>query len=266
MKIVYTPKGRAREYSPLALNVYTQGCDHGCKYCYCAGFSRWGTDAKPRNLAGLARDAEKADQQILLSFMSDPYHLANNIHKNTREALLILREHGCSVAILTKGGTRSLQDIDIFANWPDGRIKVGATLTFGNDHDSLKEEPGAALPSDRLKALQELHAAGVKTWASIEPVIDPRQSLDMIHKALPYCMAYKVGTLNHDKRSHGINWTIFGTEAVDMIRQAGRKVYVKHDLRPHLPSDFLTEAEVDMNALNVPPRPRQQKRIKSSMS
>ena len=33
MSVIYTPKGAAREYSPLALNLYLQ-CTHACKYCY----------------------------------------------------------------------------------------------------------------------------------------------------------------------------------------------------------------------------------------
>ena len=33
MSQIYEPRGRAREYSPLALNYFT-GCDHGCQYCY----------------------------------------------------------------------------------------------------------------------------------------------------------------------------------------------------------------------------------------
>ena len=33
MSIIYQPKGKAREYSPLAANLYL-GCNHGCKYCY----------------------------------------------------------------------------------------------------------------------------------------------------------------------------------------------------------------------------------------
>ena len=30
---IYEPRGRAREYSPFAMN-YFKGCDHGCRYCY----------------------------------------------------------------------------------------------------------------------------------------------------------------------------------------------------------------------------------------
>ena len=33
MSLIYEPKGKAREYSPLALNVYSGGCDHACRYC-----------------------------------------------------------------------------------------------------------------------------------------------------------------------------------------------------------------------------------------
>lgn len=33
MKIIYEPKGAAKEYSELAVNLYL-GCNHGCKYCF----------------------------------------------------------------------------------------------------------------------------------------------------------------------------------------------------------------------------------------
>lgn len=33
LKVIYKPKGRAREYSEYALNIYN-GCNFGCKYCF----------------------------------------------------------------------------------------------------------------------------------------------------------------------------------------------------------------------------------------
>lgn len=33
LKVTYTPKGRAAEYSEYALNIYN-GCNFGCKYCF----------------------------------------------------------------------------------------------------------------------------------------------------------------------------------------------------------------------------------------
>jgi DNA repair photolyase len=33
MTIIYEPTGKAREYSPLAANLYS-GCDHNCDFCF----------------------------------------------------------------------------------------------------------------------------------------------------------------------------------------------------------------------------------------
>ena len=259
MSLIYEPKGKAREYSPLALNVYSGGCDHLCKYCYCSGIMRgdWGAIPRPRDLAGLAREAAKASRQILLCFMADPYCAAEVQHGKTREALTVLREAGCSVAILTKGGSRCLRDMDLFDGWPGGRVKVGATLTFNASALSREWEPGAADPGDRIEALRQLHAAGVKTWASIEPVIIPSESLAIIESSLPYVDAYKVGRWNHDARANAIDWPAFGKSSVDMIRAAGKRLYVKVDLRPHFPSGYLRQDEFAQDALTLPDRPEE---------
>ena len=253
MPLIYEPKGKAREYSPLALNIYTGGCEHECTYCYCKNITAWGKTPKVRSLAGLEKEAAKVREQVLLSFMSDPYALIESTARNTRKALDILRSAECSVAILTKGGTRCLQDLDLFRNWPSARIKVGATLTFISDEPSLEHEPGAALPKDRIEALRRLHEAGVRTWASIEPVIDPVESLAVIEASLPYTDAYKVGKLNH--KASSTNWTAFAYHAINMIRDAGKALYVKEDLRKHVPPSSIRTEEADMNGLNLPPRP-----------
>jgi len=257
MILIYEPKGKAREYSPLALNVYSGGCDHQCRYCYCANIQRgaWGATSRPRDLRGLDREAAKARRQILLSFMADPYCAAEMQHGKTREALGVLSAARCSVAILTKGGTRCLRDLETFTRCPDGRVKVGATLTFEDNRKSVEWEPGARTFSDRLAALRQLHDAGVRTWASIEPVIEPAESLAVIEASLPYVDAYKVGRWNHDARANAIDWPAFGKAAVDMIRAAGKALYVKVDLRPRFPAGYLTAAETNMDALTLPDRP-----------
>lgn len=253
MGLIYEPKGKAREYSPLALNVYTGGCEHQCRYCYCRSLGAWTATPRPRNLAGLAEEATGASRQILLSFMADPYGPCEAVHRNTRHALSILRLSSCSVAILTKGGTRCLDDLRTFVDWPDGRIKVGATLTMFERATSHEFEPGAADPDDRIAALRVLHEAGVRTWASIEPVVIPCQSLEIIRRSLPYVDAYKVGKLNHVKNTTDL--ACFAKAAVEMIRDAGRALYVKNDLRPFLPAGYLTEDESNADRLSIQPRP-----------
>ncbi len=44
--LIYVPKGRAREYSPLALNLY-RGCEHRCSYCYCPRIDRQWSGTSP---------------------------------------------------------------------------------------------------------------------------------------------------------------------------------------------------------------------------
>ena len=255
--LIYEPKGKAREYSPLALNVYSGGCDHGCRYCYCAGIThgKWNETPIPRDISGLAVEARKASKQILMCFMGDPYCKAELQYQQTRKALQILHEARCSVAILTKGGTRCLQDGFLLLAWPGNRIKVGATLTFVDEELSAKYEPGAATPQDRLDALRILHDTGVQTWASIEPVIIPAESLAIIEASLPYVDAYKVGKWNHDEQAKQIDWATFAKIAVEMIRAAGKKLYVKKDLREHLPAGYLLKNEMDQAELTLPERP-----------
>mgnify|MGYP001573792644 CR=1 FL=1 len=255
MDLIYEPTGKAAEYSPLALNVYTGGCEHRCSYCYCANGRAWSGTPRVRNLAGLEKEAAKADKQILLSFMSDPYQPCEAIHRNTRRALEILKAARCSVAILTKGGTRCLDDLTMFQSWPNARIKIGATLTFIDPQASLRHEPGAALPIDRLAALKTLHLSGVRTWASIEPVIDPAQSLQIIEASLPFIDGYKVGKLNH--RASTTDWAAFGRTAIMMIRQAGKALYVKHDLRAAMPGFEFRPEETDPETMFLPERPKE---------
>ena len=253
MSLIYEPNGKAREYSPLALNVYTGGCEHACNYCYCRSIGRWESVAKPRNLHGLEREAKSADRQVLLSFMADPYAPCERVHRNTRKALSILRAESCSVAVLTKGGTRCLDDKSIFMGWPDGRVKIGATLTFMDSARSSTVEPGAALPADRLEALRALHGLGVKTWVSIEPVIDPAESLALIRASIDFVDAYKVGKLNHARTT--TDWKKFGTEAVAILRDAQKVFYVKNDLRAQMPDFCFAPEEADCETVFLPDRP-----------
>jgi DNA repair photolyase len=78
MTIIYEPKGKAREYAPLAANLY-KSCSHGCRFCFAPSAMRMGRDTfhaenrlKNNALDDLVNDARKLrgdDREILLSFM-----------------------------------------------------------------------------------------------------------------------------------------------------------------------------------------------------
>lgn len=249
MNTIYEPKGKAREYSPLALNIY-DGCSHRCSYCYADAIRGTKPNAVPR--AGIV-DAladylsrHQVERQVLLSFLSDPYVPEENQFGITRDCLELLQRNRVPVALLTKGGSRCLRDIDLFRQM---NIKVGATLTFLDAVQSSKTEPGAALPDQRIEALRALHDAGIATWVSLEPVLDPEQTLSLIEQTHRFVDHYKIGKLNH--RVNTIDWADFGSRAVRLLRDLRKPFYVKADLRVFLGGLTCEETDPDRLALKI---------------
>lgn len=260
MALIYKTKGRAREYSPLALNIY-DSCDYFCKYCFAPAIMRkfdgnkppalrWSSGKpKPREgiLARLETEARKFSraEQVLLCFLGDPYCRADVEYRTTRRILEILLGNQVTVAILTKGGKSCLRDLDLFKEFE--RIKIGATLTFLDDRDSLSWEPQAALPNDRIETLRTLKENGIQTWASLEPVIDIEQSLKIIDETHEFIDHYKVGKLNHYRS--GIDWMDFGVKAIEKLNKYHKKFYIKKDLALFIPPGMLTREQTDMDYL-----------------
>ena len=113
MRVIYEPRGRAKEYSDLACNWY-MGCVHGCHYCFAPGCMRkkmndWHAEAPLRdNILQLFRkDAEEMQQNndtrpILFSFLSDPYQPIEEKYKITRQILRIVNQYGLNSKIQQK--------------------------------------------------------------------------------------------------------------------------------------------------------------------
>jgi len=259
--IIYEPRGKAREYSPLAANFYS-GCDHKCLYCYAPSIQfktkeQYEIVTPRKDIVSLfEKDAKKmtaCQNQVLFNFMGDPYCTANIEHGITRQCLEIALKYRLPIAVLTKGGERCLADLDIFKKY-GSHIKVGATLTFHNPEKSLEWENGAALPENRIKALETMHNNGIRTWASFEPVIDPQESIKMIKATLNCCDEYKIGKLNNYKGlDKQIDWTAFLSEVVSILRNAKKQFYIKNDLRKAAPSIELSEYETTADLHCVKP-------------
>lgn len=258
MSKIYQPAGRAREYSPLALNIYS-GCTHHCAYCYVPRMlNRFNSNYKHdecrpqvdfKALEKSAQQFQGCDKQILLSFTGDPY--CGVSPETTRRVLEILNFYGHKVAILTKGGNRCLADLDLFKQFGD-RIKVGATLTFDNDKDSLEWESGAATPKERMQALFNLAAEGIKTWVSFEPVIIPSQSLAMLQTVSAYVDHVKIGKINNYKGlDKSIDWGDFIYQAVRICRERRLPFYIKKDLQIWNRGVYLSGEETNEDYLNL---------------
>jgi len=236
--MIYEPRGKAREYSPLALNIFS-GCDHGCGYCYAPSCTYKSREKfrRPRLRESILPRVEKeakryAGCECLLCFTCDPYQHLEQETGVTREVITLLLNNGVGVNILTKGGRRSTRDFDILAlaakQW---MARYGATLTFIRTEDSAYYEPGAAPPAERIESLREAKALGIPTWVSFEPVIDPDLTLELIRLTHPFVDAYKLGKWNYSKEARKIDWVDFGTRAIALLESLGKEYYIKKDLR-----------------------------------
>ncbi len=234
MSIIYEPKARAAEYAPLAINLYT-GCLHSCGYCYAPGVAHkkrsiFHTKVEPRKdiLELLEKDCRKMKgdpREILLCFMTDPYQpdLPGDI---TREALLILEKYEMKVTILTKGGTRANRDFDILKknDW-----SFGATMVFINEAQRRQWEPAASNLQSRFQAIRTAHILGIRTWVSMEPVIDPAQALSVICYLHNFVDHWKIGKINyHAYIEEKIDWKKFLADVERLL--FGKSYYIKRDL------------------------------------
>ena len=239
MNVVYEPKGRTREYAELACNLYL-GCTHGCRYCYAPACmhttgEKWHATAAPRQkvMELFEKDASKLrgdPRRILFSFLSDPYQPLERKEHLTRQALGLVHKYGLKSQILTKGCVDLIEDdIEIMKK---ANTHLGITLSFVNDEKRQEWEPNASSVNDRLAILKSAHKAGIFTWVSLEPVIDPVEALAVIRKAHNYVRFWKVGKLNHMKEYEQIvNWRKFLYDAETLLKKYGAKYYIKNDLR-----------------------------------
>lgn len=235
---IYAPKGRAYEYSRLACNPY-KGCGNGCLYCWVPKHLRMSRpdfdnpQSRPDFISELAKDAKKYQymgitEQVLLSFTTDPYNPLDKKLKLTRQTIKILQAHGMSVCILTKGGSRALRDIDLFR--PD-RDSFATTLTTLDEKQSLKWEPHAALPQDRIGTLKAFYEAGIFPWVSLEPVFDTEQALQIIRETHSFINHFKVGKMNYMEL--GIDWRKFYFDVTGLLDELRCDYYIKDDLRAY---------------------------------
>ena len=236
MGVIYEPRGRALEYSLLALNHY-KGCSHGCVYCYARKMAmnyRQDFDnpaVKSMVLSRLIDEAPRwsgTDKRVLLCFSCDPYQPLDEDEKLTRSVIQVLKENNIHFQILTKGGLRATRDFDLYG--PGDAF--ASTLTYTDRHESEANEPGAAIPIERIEAIRLAHERGIETWASLEPVMDVEQSLDIIRMTSEFVDFYKIGKLNHYRSD--INWRNFGIRAISLCRARGKKYYIKNDLAESL--------------------------------
>lgn len=168
------------------VNPYT-GCTYGCKYCYAYFVGRfrhpdeeWGTylDAKinapellrKELLNKLKKTKTKDAGSIWFSSVTDPYQGLEAKYQLTRRCIQVLVDHNYTgrISILSKSPLVT-RDIDLFKQLLN--IEVGITVTSPGDPVTAYLETYAPPHKERIKALQMLHSAGLKTYAFVGPLL-----------------------------------------------------------------------------------------------
>ena len=235
MKPIYEPRGKAKEYGDLALNIYT-GCPHRCYYCFAPSVlhkerEEFHSRVEPR--PGILEATRKqleweqiTGKLIHLCFTCDPYPTGYD-SSATREIIKLLKEHGNHIQILTKGDGR--RDFDLL----DENDWYGITLSSMNTAQCIQhDEPGAEGPNTRLAALIQAHNRGIKTWVSFEPVLDDESVLTTIGMYFQFFDKVKIGKLNYHPSE--IPWAEFGREAEAHCKILGLDYYIKDSLRAEM--------------------------------
>lgn len=227
LKPIYKPKGKAKEYGDLAINIYT-GCPHRCFYCFAPNVlhtqkEKFHSCVEPRK--NIVEEVRKqiaregiTGKLIHLCFTCDPYPLGYD-STPTREIIKAIHESGNNVQILTKNGRDAIRDFDLL----DENDWFGVTL------DGLRSiEQNTALRD----ALYEAYKSGINTWVSFEPVIDEQNFYIDLYLVADYVNKVKIGKLNY--HSSNINWKEFGEKTEALCKKLGIEYYIKDSLREEM--------------------------------
>jgi len=160
------------------VNPYT-GCQVGCAYCYAALFMRrysghsepWGefVDAKVNAPALLAKQIVKARRgTIWFASVCDCYQPLEERYALTRRSLEVLAGRDFPVVIQTKSA-RVRRDIDVIKRIAD--VEVGFSIASEDETIIRTFERMSSPVAERIEALKEFKAAGIRTFAFAGPLL-----------------------------------------------------------------------------------------------
>jgi DNA repair photolyase len=244
-----------------SLNPYT-GCEHRCAFCYVRAFElradrpsddRYGRSIRVKtNVAGVLRSELSRKswrrETVVIGAATDPYQPAEGRFKLTRQCLQVLRDFSNPTAMITRG-PMIVRDLDVLTDLAR-RADLHITFSIPTVDDDIwrRTEPGTAHPRQRLRAIEQLVAAGIDVGVGMAPIIpglsDRPDRLEAVVKAARAAGAtglwagmlhLKDGTREHFMTVLGKHWP----ELVPRYEQAYRA-------RAYLPPVF---AEPTMKAV-----------------
>jgi len=167
-----------------SLNPY-MGCVHRCTFCYVRAFERradrpsddrYGTSIRVKvNVADvLRRELARpswARERVAIGAATDPYQPAEGRYRLIRACIEALGEARTPFSIITRG-PMIVRDVDVLV---EAARRASVSVTFSIpalDEDVWrKTEPSTAHPRQRLRAVEKLVEAGIRTGVGMAPVL-----------------------------------------------------------------------------------------------
>ena len=167
-----------------SLNPY-MGCVHQCTFCYVRAFERradrpsdhrYGSSIRVKVIVAerLGLELGRAGwngEHVVIGAATDPYQPAEGRYRLTRACIEVLRDAANPFAIITRGPL-IVRDAELLAEAAT-RADVSVTFSVPTVDDDVwrTTEPGTAPPRQRLRALKELVAAGVRASVGMAPLL-----------------------------------------------------------------------------------------------
>jgi len=184
-----------------SLNPY-MGCSHRCAFCYVRAFERradrpaddrYGRSIRVKtNIVAvlrqeLARPSWKREE-VAIGAATDPYQPAEGKYRLTRACLEALAAARNPFGLITRG-TLIVRDIDVLVE-ASRRADVSVNFSIPTLDERIWSitEPGTPPPRQRLRALERLVKAGVRTGVGAAPILpglsdDPAKLADVARAA-----------------------------------------------------------------------------------
>lgn len=170
-KTVQGNEGNKCNY-PTRLDTYGCGCQHDCKYCYAKSLldfrGMW--DAEEPAIAPIdeiEKVVRKLPKEVVrLGGMTDCYQPIEREVRNTRRTIELLNKYRVPYLIVTKSAI-ILDDIDILDK-DLAHIQITITTT---DDELSKTYENASVPSERIRAVEELQRRGFDVSVRLSPYI-----------------------------------------------------------------------------------------------
>lgn len=167
-----------------SMNPYA-GCEHGCIYCYARNVHEyWGYSAgldferkivvkvnAPHMLRKFLMHPKWECMPIMLSGNTDCYQPAEQHYRLTRRILEVCLEFNQPVGILTKNSW-IIRDKDVLQEMAKKEL-VSAMVSVTSFNEDLRRvmEPRTTTAKQRLKVIEELSGAGIRTGIMMGPMI-----------------------------------------------------------------------------------------------